>query len=203
MKRILSLLTAVTLALCLASCAYIEDGALSEVIDTVQKEKNDTYTVHALYDYGFHITDKAALLYDHSTLFFDIPEAHGTVLGGDCFTIEYTGELLIQESYPSHVVITNGEIVSVSSEKAEVVKVLYTPSADMNFFSLLAEDGSTTPITVDSAPAAYITDPSDGSFEQLPTSGEPVTLFATYCAEHGVSKEGAYKILGLYSEQPR
>lgn len=205
MKKIISLILALAALICFVSCAYIEeDQGLSDIVeDIVGNVTGGEYNVHALYDYGFHMTDKASLLYDHSSPFFDIPEEHGAVIGGDCFTVKYTGELLIQETYPSSVVFYGGEITEVSSQKAEVVRVLYTPSDDMKGFALLSEDGSTEELPLESVPSAYITDAAEGVFENLPTEGEPLTLYASYCPDHGVTEDGAYKILGLFSENPR
>ena len=84
------------------------------------KTETSVFTVTAAYDYGTHVQNQLTLLYGGSFRFFDLPENYGEVLAGDTFTIEYTGELEIEEIEPSTVEIT-GEIVAVTAQKAERV----------------------------------------------------------------------------------
>ena len=109
MKRIAILLSVVILCISLASCGI--GGTLAP--------KHTDFIVD--YDYGIHREDMATPLLDDSKLFFDLDEwGIDTLVGGDIVTLSYTGELLIQETYPSTVATKNLKIVDISVKKAEL-----------------------------------------------------------------------------------
>ena len=113
MKRAIQFLIAVlfSLCFCLSGCQLFQKSA--------------TFTVG--YDYGFHRQGEATLLFSGSTPFFD-PAEYGLtpLLAGEELTLSYTGELYVQESYPSQVVL-KGKILSVRKTKqAKVEEILFS-----------------------------------------------------------------------------
>ena len=109
------------------------------------------------YDYGQHIQTSdgqglATILLNGCSLFFDPYDydIEMPLLAGDVLTVYYTGEMLIQETYPATVVIQNGSIEHVEkSKKATLVSLetrngeLYTQDgvvvADMPKYALNAD----------------------------------------------------------------
>ena len=212
MKKIL--LTAILILLCLtciSGCTYVtvDSGSGNSLGKDNGKDDNgnkQTYTVTAGYDYGFHMPGKAVMLYDSSTLFFEIPESHGAVLAGDRFTITYSGELLVQESYPSTVVIYEGQILEVSSERAEVITVKYYPAkSGKEAYAVKVVDGAESSERVSNlASLEYvITDIEKGSYVSLDeyaenTEGECL-LYAT--VNEAVSENAMLTLSALYSSE--
>ncbi len=91
---------------------------------TEPTEKTHTATYQFTYDYGFHRENLVTLLVDGGKLRGDfesivIPK---DIVAGDIITIEYTGNVTIEETYPSHIGL-NGEVISYSFSYANVIPV--------------------------------------------------------------------------------
>ena len=212
MKKIL--LTAILILLCIScicGCAYVtldhvNAGGTGGNSDGNKPDNKQVYTVTAGYDYGFHMPGKAVMLYSSSTLFFTIPQDHGAVLAGDSFNISYSGELLVQESYPSTVVIHEGEISQVSSVKATVITVKYFPASENgSAYAVRVVDGAESSERVSNlASLEYvITDIEKGSYVSLDeyaenTEGECL-LYAT--VNEAVSENAMLTLSALYSSE--
>lgn len=198
MKKLVSIGLAL---LCMASFVSCADPDLGEPIAGTGERGNqfDTYTVTARYDYGMHRPELATILYDSSTAFFSLPDGIDAAIAGDVFTIEYSGQLLIQESHPSSVVFDGGKVESVSMQKAKLARLTYDPSTER--FLLVGEE-SEEAITVAEHPDYYITD-DEGHFEALTEVGEPLTLFASYSPVDGYDEGNGYRFAGLYTSYPR
>ena len=88
----------------------------------VPTEKINTVTWQFTYDYGFHHTDVVTLLVDYGYLRGDfewivIPN---DIVAGDTITINYTGDYIIQETYPGKIML-DGEVISYSFSYANVI----------------------------------------------------------------------------------
>ena len=135
MKKLLSLILAAILATLtaasLASCAELSEvggtptGTNPGTTSGTTDDAPGTYTVTARYDYGMHRPGLATMLYDSSKLFFTLPEGFDPPVAGDAFTITYTGEMITFTTYPSTTMVKDGEITSVSAQKAEMRRVTY------------------------------------------------------------------------------
>ncbi len=116
-----------------------------------------TFTVE--YDYGGVEEGKATLLLNGSSLFFD-PENYSLspLIAGDEIKVSYDGELLIQETYPSTIVV-QGKLVGIEKTKsATVMNVTFNGIEEgkilVNGYTfdrlpayIIEEDGSMTPLT--------------------------------------------------------
>lgn len=205
MKKFFAWGLAFLCAVGLVGCAEIDSDAQRQSGDSdAQASRFERCTVTAAYDYGFHRTDLATILYDGSSAFFDLPDGLDQVLAGDVFTIEYSGELLIQESYPSSVVFQGGKVESVSVEKAKLVRLTYYAPYEgaLERFVILHDNGTEEEIEVAARPDRYITD-AEGHFESLSEGGEPLTLFGSYSAVDGYDEAIGYKFAGFYTFCPR
>ena len=210
MKNILYRTACALLSLCLilgtlCACADMEQdgsGAGGSPSDG-NNGGHETYTVTAGYDYGFHMPGKAVMLYSSSSLFFDIPRSHGTVVAGDKFTITYGGELLVQESYPSTVVTKHLTLIGVSSDKAPVIEVTYTPaSSAASKGSFTISDAEDLSIADPDSLEYYITDIENGGFAPLGDITEPTVLYASLEAQSPPSGM-ALRVMALYAADPR
>ncbi len=197
MKKLLSLTLAALTALSLLACADVGEPAGPGDAST---GKEQTYTVTASYDYGMHRPNRATMLYNYSTLFFPLPEGYDPPVAGDEFTVTYTGQLLIQESYPSTVVITEGEIASVTAEPAVIRQVRYN-AADQSL-TLIDSDG--TDRVVEGAinfPDYYITD-GEGHYAELSTLTKDTILYGSISYTNRMN-DGGITFSGLYLQNPR
>lgn len=143
-------------------------------------------------DYGLHRQGKATLLLDGSTLFFN-PDEYDieTLVIGDEITIKYSGEMLVQESYPSKVIFQGGELKSVELTEAEIIRVKY--------------DGvgikPTGKEELNSDVPDYVIKDLGGTFAALEEFNADTVLYATY--RESKIKNGVITIEGLYSYDPR
>ena len=125
----------------------IPSEELPPVSESLSSNEINNEVVHkasflANYDYGFHIENKAALLFDYGYLNFDYKKFIGdeTIIAGDVLEISYTGEIMIQETYPSNAFIVNGELLGATLHKASLVDftVLAIPGGGLD---IVADDG--------------------------------------------------------------
>lgn len=190
-------------ALCACADTGQDDSGAGGSTSTAQDSKHQTYTVTAGYDYGFHMPGKAVMLYSSSNLFFEIPDSHGTVVAGDKFTITYDGELLIQESYPSTVVTKHLTILGISSDKAPVIEVTYTPADSENSKgSFTINDAEDLSVASPDTLEYYITDIETGEFASLEGLTEPTVLYASLEAQSPPSGK-ALRVMALHAVNPR
>lgn len=201
MKKLLSLILAVITIASLSACADLSgtDGAPAGSESPTEKEQ--TYTVTANYDYGMHRPELATMLYSSSTLFFGIPAGYDPVVAGDEFTVTYTGQLLIQATYPSTVAITDGKIVGVTAEPAVIRQVRYN-AADQSL-TLLDENGEEISLTTGSIqfPEYYLIGTA-GGFAKLSTLTEDTVLYGSVSPTEQKSA-GGITFSGLYKWNPR
>ncbi len=149
-----------------------------------------TATFEARYDYGFHKLGKAEILMNDSTVFVDY-----ALIAGDLVTVGYSGTMLIQETYPSTVVFTDGgqvERVDVLRARLCVVKVVKDKDGGK---MLVLENGK----TLQSAPEYVLTD-ADGSYISWTLYNEGTQLYASYPAAQG---DEPTDLSGLYTYLPR
>ncbi|MBQ8287860.1 MAG: hypothetical protein IJX76_03715 [Clostridia bacterium] len=207
MKKLLSLILATIAALSLASCAELSEvggtptGTNPGTTSGTTDDAPGTYTVTARYDYGMHRPGLATMLYDSSTLFFALPEGFDPPVAGDEFTVTYTGQLLIQETYPSTVVITGGEIIGVTAVPAVIQAVRY--NVKDKSLTLLEPDG--TDMVIGGAidfPDYYITD-GEGHFAELAELTEDTVLYGSIAYTDRMYNGGAVTFSGLYAVNPR
>lgn len=206
MKKLISLILSLFCAMSLVSCAEQAQEQTWDVGNTTapdpstQTPGGGIYTVTAGYDYGMHRPGLATVLYSYSTLFFNLPEGYDPPVAGDEFTVTYTGQLLIQESYPSTVVITGGEITGVTAEPALIRQVRY--NAKEKTVTLLDEKGEDRVIEGGiSFPEYYIMD-SEGHYAELSTLTEDTVLYGSISYTHRMSN-GGITFSGLYLQNPR
>ena len=202
MKKLLSLVLSL---LCIVSCT----GCVARMLDvggttlpdpSKQQPGGGLYTVTAGYDYGMHRPGLATMLYSSSTLFFDLPEGYDPPVAGDEFAITYTGELLIQESYPSTVVITGGKVIGVTAEPAVIRQVRY--HVKDKSLTLLDENGDNVNLVGGiSFPEHYIID-SEGQFAELASLAEDTVLYGSISYTDRMS-DGGITFSGLYLQNPR
>lgn len=206
MKKLLSFILAAIAVLSLSACADLSDdcgtpadanpGTTGGTFDNTPA----IYTVTARYDYGMHRPGLATMLYDSSTLFFALPEGFDPPVAGDEFTITYTGQLLIQESYPSTVVITDGKIIGVTAEPAVIQKVRY--NVKEKNLTLLDENGDDVKIEGGiSFPQYYIIGDA-GKYAELSSLTEDTELYGSISYTDRMSN-GGITFSGLYLENPR
>ena len=103
-------------------CFYRSEQSIEFNEHTKVKSK----MMKASYDYGSFDDNKASLLIEGSTLFFD-PSDYGisSIYGGDVLNVYYTGEIYILETYPSQVSINLVwvELLEASIIEFEVLEV--------------------------------------------------------------------------------
>lgn len=177
MKKLISALLATATLLSLSACDYLTDDG-KPTGTGAPEEPTSTYTVTANFDYGMHRPGLATMLYSSSTLFFDLPVGYDPVIAGDEFTVTYTGQLLIQESYPSTVVIPDGKIISVTAKPAEIRTVRYN-AADKTLAFLDEGNGYVSPPegTVE-FPQYYLANTS-GQYAELSKLTEDTVLYGS------------------------
>lgn len=125
----------------------IPSEELPSVSESLSSNEINNEVVHkasflANYDYGLHIENKATLLFGYGYLNFDYRKYIGdeTIIAGDVLEVSYTGEIMIEESYPSNAFIENGELLGAKLHKASLVDftVLAIPGGGLD---IVADDG--------------------------------------------------------------
>lgn len=200
MKKLLSVLLSVGLLFSFSACADLSEDS-KPANTNPPSEQEQTYTVTANYDYGMHRPGLATILYSYSTLFFTLPEGYDPVVAGDEFTVTYTGQLLIQESYPSSVVITDGEITKVTAEPAVIRKVRYNVTDQS--LTLLDENGEAVTLETGSIqfPEYYLIGIA-GDYAELSSLTEDTILYGSISPTEQKS-DGGITFSGLYKWNPR
>lgn len=166
-----------------ASCGC-EDGLFAQ--------RNETsFVVNC--DYGKYAQGKVTYLLGGSVVFFNPDEydIEKFVLG-DVVTVEYTGEMTIQERSPSKIVI-DGKIKEISVTEAEIMQVKY------DGVNIVSADGKQT-YTFAETPQYVIKDGA-GNFVALEEIQAGALLYATYREEQVSGKTVTPD--GLYAYLPR
>lgn len=208
MKKLIAWSLALLCALGIVGCAETDPDAQGQAGDSGASDGEQSrfgrYTVTAAYDYGMHRPELATLLYDSSTAFFELPDGIEEAIAGDVFTVKYSGQLLIQESYPSSVVFQGGKVESVEMNKAKLARLTYyaPDEGEDERFVILHDNGVEEEIEVAKRPDYFITD-VEGQFEALSDVSYSTTLFGSYSPVDGYNEEAGYSFLGLYAWNPR
>ena len=154
-------------------------------------EKDETsFVVNC--DYGVHVQGKVTYLLAGSSIFFNYDEYDiEELVLGDVVTIEHTGNLVIQESHPSKIVI-DGKIQEIDVDGAEIMQVSY------NGVNIVSEGKQT--YTFENVPSYVIKDGA-GNFMALEEMEAGAVLYATYREANSTSKK--VFVDGLYAYLPR
>ena len=127
----------------------IPSEELPSVSENISSNEINNEVVHkasflANYDYGFHIENKATLLFGYGYLNFDYRKFIGneTIIAGDVLEVSYTGEIMIEESYPSNAFIVDGELLGAKLHKATLVDFT-VEAVPGGGFDIVADDGNT------------------------------------------------------------
>ena len=175
---------------------------------------SNTYTFHLTYDYGT-ITQREnpetgehtpiiTSLWDGGFLdmdFDDDTREHDFLVPGDTLTIEYTGELLAQESYPARWVIEDGEVTNVEYSWTTIVEI---PSEN-----IVKENDRITSISNYSYPDNYVVLDKEMNYIAL-DEYEGNLLFGSYdssretnCPEGCLCEPQPYPLGTLFAFNPR
>ena len=185
MKKIFVLLLSLILCFSFAGCSADNNG----------NARIHEFT--ARYDYGLHVENKATALLDDSEIFFDLKELNvDTLIGGDVITLKYTGELLIQESYPSKIQTNQMTVKNISLTKAVILEFEVVANAEGEPI-LCVKDGDDSRFK--SFANQYIIN-EDMSFGVLDESHIGKTVYGTYSAN---AENEEIEIIALYSYRPR
>lgn len=129
MKKMVKILLTLLSAFCLcfsAGCSALKDltADWGDILVPPSFRPMETFTVG--YDYGQIVEGKATLLLSGSTLFFDPDEYElSPLIAGDEILVYYEGEMRVQETYPSTVVI-NGRLEDIrKGRNASTVDILF------------------------------------------------------------------------------
>lgn len=206
MKKLLSLVLSLLCVVSLSGCGELTQEQTWDVGNTTapdpskQQLGGGTCTVLAGYDYGYHRTGLATVLYNYSTLFFTLPEGVDPPVAGDEFTITYTGQMITLESYPSTVMFEDGAITSVSAEPAVIYRVRYIVKDKR--LTVLDENGETMAIDFISYPQYYIID-GEGHFAEWSTLTEDTILYGSVSPTDQEYAHVQINFSGMYLENPR
>ena len=191
-KKFILTLAAVILSFCcmFTSCVMWYDGPFEQ-----PSVKYFTKEFTITYDYGFHQDGKVMPLLDTNAICFDSEEWFADpLIAGDVITITYTGEMLVQETYPGKIVINNGEIVYVEKNPACLLGAKYTEQG------LLLSDKETQ---MGEVPQYVIYE--DGTFAELSSLPYDTQLWATVhiIFDENVGKKTRLDVLALYTYDPQ
>lgn len=125
-----------------ASQSEESESSLDPNIITSVADEPKTWNLEVRYDYGFHVEDTLTMLYNDILPFINT-EQYGitNLLAGDLLTVRYTGEILIQETYPATVGPSEFTITDVSVIRAKVVRLAFYEQKD-NYNQFITVDGS-------------------------------------------------------------
>lgn len=168
-------------------------------LDDQDDSNKDVKTVHqiVMFDYGFHIENEVTTLLNGNLIWFN-PKDYGIddLVAGDELVIKYTGEYLVEESYPGSVDSSSMEIKSIELIKAEIAefKLLIKPGTSelvlkpvdskYNQFALYNNEG-------------YVVS-QDGSFKKYNEYPYDTTIWASL-----PRTTGSIRVDGLYDYNPR
>lgn len=190
MKKAKTVVFSILLALCLALLCGCENGLVNELVQNLPGQTKQA-EFHTYYDYGFHQPGKATLLMDGSTVFVD--EA---LIAGDVVTVYYTGEMYVQESYPSTVVFQNGQIEHVEVKQAQTCILLIVQDEQTGEKYLVNNLYGTR---IETAPD-YVLYDRDEHYIEWTSLNTGTTLYGTYTSKQGSDPT---VIAGLYTYLPR
>lgn len=174
MKKLLMLVLGVFMVL--SGCGKANADSLNETSFEVK------------YDYGLHITDKAAMLLNDSTLFFNLDDYNiDSLVAGDIVKVKHTGEAYLLLTYPSHVTFKDGEVKSIEVVEAEVQQF---KMENRQLYDVYGVKITTTDLD-------YIIN-EDGSYKEVDKEYGYSLLYASY-----VMEGDEVKVKGLYSYNPR
>lgn len=175
-----------------SSCDINQDDTPSQLEGNIRYTE---FTVRC--DYGQYKKDELTILLNDSNLFFNPDEYFIDLIAGDVIKVGYTGEMYLQETYPSTVVIQDGEVKSVVKIAAQVVELEYTKDG------LFAKSGR--PLAKEQ-PQYVIS--SDNSYQSLSNTYENKTLYGTYptrFCDEGVdaNMSATINLSAIYDYDPR
>ena len=198
MKKFLAIVLG-ALSFAAVGCAKDNDVSSSENGSGLEPQTSE-YTVLAEYDYGLHVLNTPTMLYSGATRFFDLPENYGTVVAGDVFVIEYTGEARRNDCYPGEVSIL-GEIVCVSAQKAKTVCLIRQVDKSDSVAYFLYDNGSVgEEVSIKSVPQCYLTkEGGEIGYAALSDLDGDTVFYGTYSAVDGYNETDGYTLSGLYS----
>ncbi len=182
MKKLICLLFVLCLTF-LAGCEGIflsSNSDNSSLTSQVSQEKISEFTVS--FDYGFHVQDangnkKIATLFNGGKFSFSYDSPTKKLIVGDRAILKYTGEIIIQESYPSIINITGGSLISIDYFYTTTFKV-----EDSNI--LRNEYGYVTKINDQNASEIYIILNEDFDFVKMSEyKGEEIFASKNYLAK--------------------
>ena len=124
-----------------------------------------TVTWQFTYDYGFHHKDEVTLLVDYGYLGGDFNwiRIPNDIVAGDTITIEYTGDYIVLETYPSNIGL-DGEVISYSFSYSRVISVSIE---DLTGETLLDYDAPNNYIILDRSGRFTTLDKYDGDMVYL------------------------------------
>ena len=193
MKKLIALIL-VLIMLTFTSCEYLP----SELLGVIEMGKVHTVSFTAGYDYGFHEEGRATLLLSGSSIFFDTDEWEiGRINAGDVITVEYRGELLIQETYPGVVVTKNAEIISITAHRADVIELIAEGTEDDPVIRTVSGEDIRL-IPTDAGTETTMVIDEDGSFRQLCEAHLDGKIYAT-----GKLGDGSFEVRAFYGFDPR
>lgn len=170
-------------------CLALFGGCANELLQNMPGQTKQA-VFNTYYDYGFHRPDKAVLLMDGSTVFVD-----GELVAGDVVCVSYTGELYVQETYPSTVVLHGGSVQGVDVQKAKICELRVVQNEQTGEKRLVSPYDT----RIESAPDYVLTD-TDGSFIAWKDLASGTILYCSYASEQG---NAPTNIAGLYTYLPR
>ena len=172
-------------------------GSGCSFVDLRTPWDKQTEIFHVQYDYGFHNDGKIAPLLSGCSIFFDLEKYEIEFLAaGDAVYVEYTGDMMVLESYPGQVVIQKGSLINVWVQRASVDTLVcgeVVGTGEEQTRTLFSE---TLTFDLENVPK-YVMTQSDGSFKKLTEVQEGETLYASYTSQDGVNT-----LYGLYQFDP-
>lgn len=190
-------LFALACAVCLA-CTCFAGCDLSNLFGGLDPvTQHPTAQLHVTHDYGMVRPGMATPLLDYCTVdFLDTGKWDLDVfLPGDVYVVTYTGELLVQESYPGTMVLQRGEILSVNRIDAGITKLEYG--------TLRALDAG---VSISGELPQYVVLDEQGAYCALSEYQGGAVLYATYERDEAVRQaDGTLSVtpLALYAFEPR
>lgn len=191
MKKLLVFIATLSFTICLGACSTLRNKNSSN-----DENLSASLSFTARYDYGFHVQNTPTLLLNDSVFLFDPADySLSTILAGDVVTIEYEGEFLIRETYPSTVVTNNLVIKNVTVTEAGIVafEVMQNPGGGV---SLAPKDDGVS-VSKFNFPNQYVID-ADMTYKPLQENHFGKTIYGTYVAD-----KDTIEIEALYSYYPR
>ena len=123
-----------------------------------------------------------------------VPFIEQTLIAGDIVYVSYTGDWLMEESYPGKVVFVEGEVKRVDIYPARVCALRVALDADGN---KILEDQSGNQVQQTSY---YVLTDAEGSFTSWNLLAVGTTIYASYIANQG---NAPTEVAGLYTYLPR